>query len=346
MGEGWGEGGTPARAPQRPPDRQPLRPPARPSPKGGQVYVVPPYAAHVRLDAFLTRVVGERSRAEWQRLIELEAVLLNERPAKASSRVSAGDRVRVLEVPAHLELEPEEHIPLDVVYEDEAIIVVNKPAGLVVHPAPGHERGTLVNALLARCPELRDPTGTLRPGIVHRLDKDTSGLMVVGKTTAAMANLQAQFKHHTAAKRYLLLVCGTLGEDRGIIDAPIARDLYHRQKMAVRADGRPAQTEFWVRERLDGYTLVEAQIHTGRTHQLRVHFAYIGHPVAGDAVYGRCRAPGLTRQFVHSCSLGLRSPLTSAWQEFAVALPEDLDRVLQSLRPGAPSPQSSPPAGA
>jgi 23S rRNA pseudouridine1911/1915/1917 synthase len=303
-----------------------------PSRRGGKVYDVPPYAHRYRLDAFLTRVLGEKSRAEWQRLIDLELIQVNDRPAKASTRVFTDDRVRVMDTRPDLEVRPQADIPLDIVYEDEDLIVVNKPAGLVVHPAPGHEEGTLVNALLARFPELRDPTGQMRPGIVHRLDKDTSGLMVVGKTATAMANLQAQFKHHTAVKRYLLLVCGNLGEDKGIIDAPIARDAFNRQRMSVRADGREATTEFSVRERFDAHTLVDAQIHTGRTHQLRVHFAFIGHPVAGDTIYGRCKAPGLSRQFVHSYQLGLRSLRDSSWTEFEVDLAEDLKGVIETLR--------------
>lgn len=323
-------------------ERRPLRPPVRRSHEGGKVYEVPPYAGASRLDAFLTRVVGQRSRAEWQRLIEIETVVVNERPAKASHRVMSGDRVRVLETPAHLELKPQEDIPLDIVYQDADLIVVDKPAGLVVHPAPGHEQGTLVNALLARFPELRDPTGNLRPGIVHRLDKDTSGLMVVGRTAASVANLQAQFKHHTALKCYLLLVCGDITEDKGIIDAPIGRDMYNRQRMSVRGDGRAARTDFTVRERFGSHTLAEAQIHTGRTHQLRVHFAFIHHPVAGDQVYGRCKVPGLTRQFVHSHQLGLRSVNDGAWREFTAELPDDLQRVLDNFRAAGRSPSGSP----
>ena len=295
--------------------------------------VVPVFDAGARLDAFLSRRVGDRSRSEWQRLIGLGAVRVNRAPAKPSLRLQTGDRVELLAVPARLEAQPDASIPLTIVYQDPAVIVVDKPAGLVVHPAPGNEGGTLVNALLARFPELQDPSGELRPGIVHRLDKDTSGLMVVGRTARAVAALQAQMKQQTVVKRYLTLVSGTLAEDRGEVDAPIARSLTHRQKMAVRADGRPARTEFRVVERFREWTLLEARIHTGRTHQIRVHCAYIGHSVAGDTTYGRGRAPeGLRRQFVHATHLAFDSPLDGRRQAFDSPLPEDLRAVLERLR--------------
>lgn len=301
------------------------------------MHVVLPYGRGERLDSYLSRVVGIHSRSEWRRLIEAGAVTIDSRVVRPSIRLRGGEHIYVRPLPSHMALEPQPEIPLDIVYADDQVIVVNKQPGLVVHPAPGHERGTLVNALLARFPELRDPTGQLRPGIVHRLDKDTSGLMVVGKTPEAVARLQDQFKRRTAVKRYLLLVCGTIAEDEGLIDAPIARDPFNRKKMAARADGKPAETRFRVLERIGGYTLVEAQIHTGRTHQLRVHFAYIGHPVAGDAVYGRCRVPGLDRQFVHSAYLRITSPATGRPLEFHVPLPDDLRRVLESLHQKTPS---------
>jgi 23S rRNA pseudouridine1911/1915/1917 synthase len=202
-----------------------------------------------------------------------------------------------------------------------------------VHPAPGHESGTLVHALLARFPELQDPTGQKRPGIVHRLDKDTSGVMVVGKTPEAVAFLQRQMQQGKIHKRYRLLVVGTIQEDEGIIEAPIGRDRVNRQKMAVRADGRTARTEFRVLERLPGFTYVDAGLPSGRTHQLRVHFGYIGHPVAGDRTYGRGRAPGrLERQFVHSHELTLTSPVGKTERTFVAELPPDLVAALAALR--------------
>ncbi|MBV9172955.1 MAG: RluA family pseudouridine synthase [Chloroflexi bacterium] len=315
-------------------ERRRLRAVTRDAPTG-RIVVVPPFAAGDRLDGFLMRHGGEpdRSRSEWQRLIGLEAVRLNGQPSKPSQRVATGDRVLVAHAPRQLDLPPDEDVPFNVIYEDAAMLVVDKPAGLVVHPAPGNEHGTLVNGLLARFPELRDDSGDLRPGIVHRLDKDTSGLMVVGRTLAATANLQRQMQARTTEKRYLLLVRGNIDEDEGLIDAPIARDLRNRQRMSVRAGGRSAQTRFSVRERLGEYTLVEALLLTGRTHQLRVHFASIGRPVAGDDTYGAGRRPpALARQFVHSWKLRLESPADGVEHTFQADLPPELADVLERLR--------------
>jgi 23S rRNA pseudouridine1911/1915/1917 synthase len=296
---------------------------------------VPPFAAGDRLDGFLQRHGGEpdRSRSEWQRLIGLEAVLVNGSRSKPSERVATGDRVRIAAVSRPVVLPPEDEVPFEVVFEDASMIVVNKPAGVVVHPAPGNERGTLVNGLLARFPELRSGDGDLRPGIVHRLDKDTSGLLVIGRTLTAVANLQRQMQSRSTEKRYLLLVRGGIDEDEALIDRPIGRDPRNRQRMAVRPEGRTAQTHFWVRERLSGWTLVEALLQTGRTHQLRVHFASIGHPVAGDATYGPGAAlTGLRRQFLHSYLLRLRSPHDDQERTFTADLPPELTQVLQRLK--------------
>ena len=319
--------------------RRPLRAVARDLP-GGRLVVVPPFAAGDRLDGFLQRHGGEpvRSRSEWQRLIGEEAIQLNGRPSKPSQRVSEGDRVLIAHQPRTLELPPEEDVAFDVVYSDTAMIVIDKPAGVVVHPAPGNERGTLVNGLLARFPELREEHGELRPGIVHRLDKDTSGVMVVGRTLEAVADLQRQMASRSTEKRYLLLALGNIGEDEGLIDRPIARDPRNRQRMAVHASGRPARTHFWVRERFGDWTLIEALLLTGRTHQLRVHFASIGHPVAGDQTYGpgSRRIPGLARQFLHSAFLRVRSPADSQEHSFSVGLPSELVAVLERLRRRGP----------
>jgi 23S rRNA pseudouridine1911/1915/1917 synthase len=302
---------------------------------GGRIVVVPAIAAGDRLDGFLQRHGGEaeRSRSEWQRLITDAGVRVNGLPGKAGQRVSAGDRVSIAAFSRQLELPPEQEVPFEVVFEDPAMVVINKPAGVVVHPAPGNESGTLVNGLLARFPELRDDQADLRPGIVHRLDKNTSGLMVVGRTLVAMANLQQQMQSRSIEKRYQLLVRGNIGEDEGLIDRPIARDLRNRQRMVVRAGGRGAQTRFSVRERFGDWTLVEALLMTGRTHQLRVHFASIGHPVAGDETYGRGGVlPGLSRQFLHSCLLRLRSPHDDREHVFQAELPADLADALERLR--------------
>jgi 23S rRNA pseudouridine1911/1915/1917 synthase len=296
--------------------------------------VVPPFAAGDRLDGFLQRHGGEpdRSRSEWQRLIGVEAVLLNGSPSRPSQRVVAGDHVLIAAARTAPPLAPQDEVAFEVVFEDPAMVVLNKPAGVVVHPAPGNERGTLVNGLLARFPELASEQGDLRPGIVHRLDKDTSGLIVVGRTVAAVANLQKQMQSRSTEKRYLLLVRGGFDEDEGIIDRPIGRDPRHRQRMAVRSEGRAAQTHFWVHDRFPGWTLVEALLQTGRTHQLRVHFASIGHPVAGDTTYGHGAALyGLSRQFVHSYLLRLRSPHDQSEHTFTAELPADLAAALAHL---------------
>jgi 23S rRNA pseudouridine1911/1915/1917 synthase len=287
----------------------------------------------MRLDAYLSHYLPEHSRSEWRRLIDAGGLRVNGAEAKPATRVNPGDRLAIDAIAPHALLEPDPTIELDVLYEDRALVVLDKPAGLVVHPAPGNETGTLVHGLLARFPELRDPTGEMRPGIVHRLDKETSGVMVVGKTPAAVAALQRQMQAGEMRKRYRLLVHGTIEEDAGVIDAPIGRDRFQRQRMAVRADGRSARTEFQVIERFPGYAYVDAGLVSGRTHQLRVHFAYIGHPVAGDRTYGRRRPPeGLARQFVHSRELTLTSPATKQQQIFVAEVPDELQRVIEGLR--------------
>jgi len=303
---------------------------------GGRLVTVPPFAAGDRLDGFLQRHADEpdRSRSEWQRLIGIEAVLLNGLPSKPGQRVAAGDRVLIAPVPRSLDLPPDDEVPFSVVFEDPSMIVVDKPAGVVVHPAPGNERGTLVNGLLARFPELRDEEGGLRPGIVHRLDKDTSGLLVIGRTLEAVADLQRQMQSRTTEKRYQVLVRGNIGDDEGLIDAPIARDVRNRQRMAVRVGGRAAQTRFSVLERFGDFTLVDAVLLTGRTHQIRVHFSSIGHPVAGDDTYGPGSRglPGLERQFLHAALLRLRSPSDGVEHTSRSELPAELSAVLDRLR--------------
>ncbi|MCC6177864.1 MAG: RluA family pseudouridine synthase [Chloroflexi bacterium] len=320
---------------RRPPPRAPLHPRVTVRPNGEEQIVVPPYAANQRLDAFLSKYAEGRSRTEWQRLISTGAVTLDNRLPRPSDRVSPGQWVRIHILPAttRTDVKPAADIPLTVMYQDPAMIVVNKPAGLVVHPAPGHAEGTLVNALLARFPDLADPTGQHRPGIVHRLDKDTSGLIVVGRTTAAMAALSEQFRNRTAHKHYLLLVKGDLPEEEAAIEAPIGRDVRDRKRMAARAEGREARTQFTVLERYGDFTLVDADLQSGRTHQLRVHFQFIGHPVAGDRTYGNVRGPaGQRRQFVHAASLRLSSPHDGVVREFRAPLPNDLRSPLERLR--------------
>ncbi|MGQ9572758.1 MAG: RluA family pseudouridine synthase [Dehalococcoidia bacterium] len=285
-----------------------------------------------RLDAFLARRrPQELSRSYARKLIADGLVAVNGAPSKPSHRLRRGDSVVVLLPPPEVTALKAEAIPLRIVYQDEDVIVVDKPAGLTVHPAAGHPRGTLVNALLTVCPELANIKGTLRPGIVHRLDKDTSGLLVVAKNEAAQASLARQIKQREVHKLYLALVRGRVEPPEGVIDAPIGRHPRRRQRMAVVEGGRAAQTRYRLREFLDDYSLVEVEPLTGRTHQIRVHFASIGHPLVGDRVYGKA-SPLVGRQFLHAWRLGFRLPASGRYQEFKSPLPEDLAGALRALR--------------
>jgi 23S rRNA pseudouridine1911/1915/1917 synthase len=266
-----------------------------------------------------------------RRLIDEGGVLVNGEFTKASYRVALGDAIEV-HLPEDPDPEPKpEPIALDVVYEDDDMVVINKPAGLVVHPAPGHEGHTLVNALLARYPALSSQGGE-RPGIVHRLDRDTSGLILVALNQAAKRALQAQFKERTVTKTYLALVEGVLEPPSGAIEAPIGRDPRDRKRMAVVTKGRPARTTYQVREYYDRFTLVEVGLETGRTHQIRVHMAAIGHPVVGDAIYGsRTQDLPIGRQFLHAWRLGLTHPATGDRLTYTAPLPPDLWSALAHL---------------
>jgi 23S rRNA pseudouridine1911/1915/1917 synthase len=285
-----------------------------------------------RIDRYLAQQRPDLSRSYARKLIDDGLVMVNEQPVKASYRVRQGDAVTLhLPAPEPVLARPEP-IPLTIIYEDADVLVIDKPAGLVVHPAPGHATGTLVNAILAHVPAmLTTTTNATRPGIVHRLDKDTSGLLIVAKHDAALRFLSHQFKERTTEKVYVALVHGHLVPALGKIDAPIGRDPRHRQRMAVVADGRQAQTSYRVLRYLDGFTLLEAMPHTGRTHQIRVHLASIGHPVAGDPVYGPRRSVlGLSRQFLHAARLRLHLP-SGELREFASPLPPDLATVLAAM---------------
>ena len=288
-----------------------------------------------RLDAFLARRCGhELSRSFAHRLIAEGQVTVNGAASKPSHRLRHGDDVVVLLPPPQVMTLEAEAIPVRIVYQDEDVIVVDKPPGLTVHPAAGHPSGTLVNALLTICPELANIKGTLRPGIVHRLDKDTSGLLVVAKNEPAQASLVGQLKERQVHKVYLALVRGRVEPPQGVIDAPIGRHPRRRQRMAVVEGGRAAQTRYRVRDLLDdagaAYSLVEAEPLTGRTHQIRVHFASIGHPVVGDRLYGKASAL-VGRQFLHAWRLGFRLPASGRYQEFESPLPEDLAGALKAL---------------
>jgi 23S rRNA pseudouridine1911/1915/1917 synthase len=286
-----------------------------------------------RIDRYLAQRQPDVSRAYVQKLIDDGLVTANGLPVRSSYRVRAGDRISFTLPPPPPPSAQPQAIPLTVIYEDADVLVVDKPAGLVVHPAAGHASGTLVNALLAHSPEMLS-TGmdATRPGIVHRLDRDTSGLLIVAKNQRALRYLSDQFRERSTEKTYLALLHGHLSPAQGQIDAPIGRDPRYRQRMALVAGGRPAQTGYRVLRFVAGYTLVEAMPHTGRTHQIRVHFAGIGHPLAGDSIYGARRpTPGLSRQFLHAARLRIRLPATGAEREFSSPLPADLASVLEML---------------
>lgn len=288
-------------------------------------------AAGQRLDRVLAERLAELSRSRIQTLMDSGAIVVNGRPVRASTKAGSGDVVQViLPDPEPAEVEAED-IPLDVVYEDEDLLVLDKPAGLVVHPAPGHPQGTLVNALLARISNLEGIGGQLRPGIVHRLDKDTSGLMVVAKNEPTLRFLQAQLKHRAMDKRYLTLVDGGPQAESGTIDAPVGRDPRRKQQMAAVATGREAVTHFRVLRRFSRHTFLECKPVTGRTHQIRVHLAAIGYPVSGDRVYGSKKPTvPLDRHFLHAARLTFQLP-GGETRTFERDLPPDLRRVLDHL---------------
>ena len=282
-----------------------------------------------RLDKYIAEQC-QISRSYAQKLIDDGQVAVNGHAAKASQKLNAGDRiVASIPPPSPISLAPED-IPLKVIYEDKDLIVIDKPAGLLVHPAAGQYTGTLVNAILARCPDLGEINGSIRPGIVHRLDKNTSGLMMVAKNEAAQRSLSRQIKQRSIKKVYLALVLGHLSPERGAIDAPIGRHPGDRKRMAVVSGGREARTGYKVLKYFDDYTLVEAMPETGRTHQIRVHFAAIGHSILGDHIYGK-RSPLLGRQFLHAHRLGFKLPSSGEFVEFGAELPPDLEEVLKQL---------------
>ena len=287
-----------------------------------------------RLDAFLASSLDGLTRSQATRLIESGEVAVNGRAVSKSYKLAGGEDVAVtLPEPEPVEAVPQD-IPLDVVYEDADVIVVNKPSGMVVHPAPGHPDGTLVNALLYHCAgTLSGVGGALRPGIVHRIDRDTSGLIIAAKNDAAHQYLSAQLADHTLARTYECIVVGKLREDRGTVDAPIARHPTDRKRMAVVAGGREAVTHWEVIARYPGYTHVRCRLETGRTHQIRVHMAYIGHPILGDTVYGaKKEVPGLTGQCLHAVGLRFLHPRTHEVVELFCPLPEEFTRMLQKIR--------------
>ncbi|MGG6297105.1 RluA family pseudouridine synthase [Leptolyngbya sp. AN02str] len=290
-----------------------------------------------RLDRYLAEQLPDLSRSRLQKLIEQGQVLLNDVSCTSKKAdVKTGDRITITVPEAQpLELIAEE-IPLDILYEDQHLLILNKPAGLVVHPAPGHEAGTLVNALLAHCPDLPGIGGVQRPGIVHRLDKDTTGAIAIAKTDLAHQHLQAQFKAKTARRTYLAIVYGSPKTSTGTVDAPIGRHPSDRKKMAIVPEekgGRRAVTHWQVQQRLGNYTLMQFDLETGRTHQIRVHSAQMGHPVVGDPVYGSGRTLGvnLPGQALHAWKLRLQHPITEEWIEAIAPPPSYFTTLLRVL---------------
>ncbi|WP_444965331.1 RluA family pseudouridine synthase [Pediococcus pentosaceus] len=284
-----------------------------------------------RLDKVVTNHYPDLTRSKIQNLIKQEQILVNQAPTTNRYKVSENDVIDVtLPDPVEVSVKPEK-MNLDIVFEDDDVIVVNKPQGMVVHPAPGHENGTLVNGLLDHAP-LATVNGELRPGIVHRIDKGTSGLLMVAKNDQAMLSLSAQLKAKTNQRKYLAIVHGNFKEEAGTINAPIGRSKKDRKKMAIVEDGRPAVTHFKVLERFTDYTLIECELETGRTHQIRVHLKYIGHPVAGDPLYGPRNTLKGNGQFLHAKLLGFKHPRTGEELAFEVDPPQIFQDTLSKLR--------------
>lgn len=289
-----------------------------------------------RLDTYLAAILDGISRSYIQKLISEQYILINSRPVKANYKIKTADQVFV-EIPdaAPIDILPEP-MDLDIVYEDGDLLIVNKPMGMVVHPAHGHYHGTLVNGLLAHCTDLSGINGKMRPGIVHRIDKDTSGLLMIAKNDMAHQHLAAQLKEHSTKRAYYALVQGVLSEPAGLIDAPIGRHETERKKMAVNLkNGKEARTHYYVKERFARNTFIECRLETGRTHQIRVHMAYLGHPLVGDPLYGtRKNNLDFPGQALHAYALGFIHPRTEEPLYFEAPLPQHFQAVLKELAQG------------
>jgi 23S rRNA pseudouridine1911/1915/1917 synthase len=308
-----------------------------------QITQIGPEHAGTRLDIYLASQFEGWSRARLQRLIENEDVLVNGKIAKPSYKLREHDEIEVELIAPPADFFAPENIPIEIVYEDETLAVVNKPAGLVVHPAAGTPSGTLANALAYHFQQLPDSGAGVRPGIVHRLDRDTSGLLVVAKTEAALENLSDQFRDRTVFKSYVTLVHGRMAASSGKIDQPLARDPANRTRMAVVRGGRNALTLYRVRRAFERFTLLDVELKTGRTHQIRVHLAWLKHPVVGDETYGggrdntiqnpqlRARVRNLKRHFLHAEKLGFVHPVKQKFMKFESSLPEELTDLLAAL---------------
>jgi 23S rRNA pseudouridine1911/1915/1917 synthase len=291
--------------------------------------IVSPNEARLRLDQFLAKRLPEFSRSRLQQLIRDGFVLLNDSTSRPRQIVRGGDKIQLTEPPMEkIETLPEQ-IPLEILFEDNDLVVVNKPAGLVVHPGAGHREHTLVNALLNHCSMLSGIGGKERPGIVHRLDKETSGCLVVAKNDAAHRGLSEQFADRTVQKIYLALVTGRLRKPAGVIEEKIGRHPVHRQRMsATTPRGRAAKTEYRVVRSSEQASLIECSLHSGRTHQIRVHLHHLGHPVLGDKVYAPRLAKDFPRQMLHAWKLGFRHPRTDEWKNFEAPLPDDFNQAI------------------
>ncbi|WP_207940599.1 RluA family pseudouridine synthase [Enterococcus sp. DIV2402] len=285
-----------------------------------------------RLDKVLAEKLTDYSRSQVQQWLKEDAVTLDNQPVKANYKVKEGNHFTItIPEPVTLDLVAED-IPLDIVYQDEDVAVINKPQGMVVHPSAGHPNGTLVNALLYHLKDLSSINDVVRPGIVHRIDKDTSGLLMVAKNDAAHESLAKQLKDKTSLRKYIALVHGNISHEKGTINAPIGRSKTNRKMQAVIEEGKPAVTHFTVLERFGDFTLVELQLETGRTHQIRVHMQYIGFPVAGDPIYGPKKTLKGNGQFLHAKLLGFTHPRTNQQMVFEAPLPEIFEKNLKKLR--------------
>lgn len=278
--------------------------------------------AGIRVDKALANLLPDKSRAYISKCVEENKILLNDKPFKASTKTKVGDVLSIEDIePKQVELEAE-NLNLDIVYEDNDVAVVNKPKGMVVHPAAGNYESTLVNGLLYELDDLSEINGVVRPGIVHRIDKDTTGLLMIAKNDNASKSLTEQLKAHTCQRIYHALVYGVIDENKGRINAPIGRSKEDRKKMAVIKDGKQAITNFTVLKRFKNFTYIECKLETGRTHQIRVHLEFIGHPLVGDQVYGRRKVIGDQGQFLHAKTIGFNHPSTNEWMEFDSELPQ------------------------
>jgi len=296
-------------------------------------FVVPENEAKIRLDRFLANKLPEYSRSRLQQLVRTGFVRLNGATTRPRHLVRSGDKIELTEAPLEKIDNQPEPIPLEVLFEDKDIIVINKPPGLVVHPGAGHRQHTLVNALLSHCPTLSGIGGKERPGIVHRLDKETSGCLVVAKNDGAHRELSRQFAERSVEKIYLALVAGKLRKDAGVIEEKIGRHPVHRQRMSVAsARGRPAKTDYRVVCSGDQASLVECRLYSGRTHQIRVHLHHLGHPVLGDKVYAAHLAKNFPRHMLHAWKLGFRDPRSGDSKSFEAPLPDDFTTAMKMIR--------------